>query len=368
VNLEQAEVKRNVQVQQHKVVSEKARELRQEVAKMGMGSFQIENLRNEIEETESTLKQLRAVKDHLEIENFNKRKTIEGELPAVIPSINQASLTRTVSLYSFAGLMFGLLAVSFFEARLHRIHHSTDVAQELGIPTLGVLPLLEKASLIGYGRELSAEQSLSEIMFADAVNGVCARLLCDDRLSQGAVIMVTSASESEGKTLLSTQLAIGLAHSGRRTLLLDGDFRKPRCHQQLGLPEAPGLNEVLNGEIALEVALKDVPNSEAKFMTSGQANPQVIKSLSNGNFANLLQRLRKDFDLIIIDSPPTLLVSDGLLIGKLADAAIMVVRSKVSKGPAVFSAFEQLSALKIPTLGVVVNATPGRVWSRYYIR
>jgi Mrp family chromosome partitioning ATPase len=62
------------------------------------------------------------------------------------------------------------------------------------------------------------------------------------------------------------------------------------------------------------------------------------------------------------------LVSDGLLIGKLADAAIMVVRSKVSKGPAVFSAFEQLSSLKIPTLGVVVNATPGRVWSRYYIR
>ena len=83
------------------------------------------------------------------------------------------------------------------------------------------------------------------VMFTEAVNGLCASLLCDDRLSRGAVLMVTSASENEGKTLLATQLAAGLARTGRRTLLLDGDLRNSRCREQLGLADGPGLSEVL---------------------------------------------------------------------------------------------------------------------------
>jgi Mrp family chromosome partitioning ATPase len=91
----------------------------------------------------------------------------------------------------------------------------------------------------------------------------------------------------------------------------------------------------------------------------------VIKALSSGRFADLLQRLRQHFDCIIIDSAPTLAVSDGLLIGKHADGVLLVVRSQVSKCPAVFAAHDQLAALKIPTLGAVVNGNPmkpGRVY------
>ena len=156
--------------------------------------------------------------------------------------------------------------------------------------------------------------------------------------------------------------------SGRRTLLLDGDLRNSRCHEQLGVNVGPGLSEVLRGEAELAGALQTIPASEARVLTAGQSDPRVIMALSNGEFAALLTRLRQEFDCIIIDSAPTLVVADGLHIGKLVDGVILVVRPKVSKAPAVYSAYEQLTGLHIRTLGAVVNANPTKATSSYYAR
>ena len=96
-----------------------------------------------------------------------------------------------------------------------------------------------------------------------------------------------------------------------------------------------------------------MPESEARVLTAGKSCAQVLKALSNGGFAALLARLRQEFDCVIIDSAPTLVVADGPLIGKLTDGVILVVRPKVSKAPAVYSAYEQLqTSLQIRTLGI----------------
>jgi polysaccharide biosynthesis transport protein len=247
-----------------------------------------------------------------------------------------------------------------------RVHQAADVQHALGIQTLGMMPLLAKSDAGRYGRAVPSTESLPGIMFVDAVNTLCAKLLCDDRLSKHAVIMVSSATEGEGKTLLATQLAAGLARSGKKTLILDCDFRKPGGHQQVGVAAGPGVSEILSGEVELAATLQSIPDTDAHIVTAGQVNAQVIKALSNGKFAALLQRLRQDFDCIIIDSAPTLIVSDGLLIGKLADGVLLVVRSEVSRCPAIFEAYEQLTALQIRILGTVVNANPGRPSGEYY--
>jgi len=365
-NIEQADVKARVLEQQREVVAKQVKDRQAEADRIGQGSYEIENRRNEIEEAESVLKRLRAEKERLEIEKFNKKENATGLQDAEVPTVNQASLARSITLFSLAGLVLGLLGVAYLEARLHRVHQATQVQQELGMQTLGMLPLLAQKEGKTYGRAASPDESLPDIMFADAVNGRCARLLCDDRLSQHAVIMVTSATEGEGKTMLATELAVGLARSGRRTLLLDCDFRNSRCHQQFGLPAGPGLSEVLCGEIDQANALQTVPGSEARILTSGQSNPQVIKALNNGGFAALLTRLRQDFDCIIVDSAPTPVVSDGLYIGKLADGVLLVIRPKVSKAPAVFGAYEQLATLKIPILGAVINGNSWHATGTYY--
>jgi capsular exopolysaccharide synthesis family protein len=349
---------------QYEEVKNKVEDLQETAGKIGKQSFEFENRKADVAEAEIMLKKLRERKEQLDIENYAKKRDIEPRAAEV--SLNQASLIKAGAGYSLAGLLLGLFGVSYLEARVRRVHKSVDVQQELGIDTLGVLPVLSGKEGKTYGRVLAANQSLTGIMFTEAVNSLCATLLCDDRLGRGAAIMVTSASEHEGKTLLAAEMAAGLARTGRRTLLLDCDFRNSRCHEHVGLEAGAGLSEVLRGEVELADVLRSVPESEAKILTAGQCCAQVVKALSNGEFAALLTRLRQEFDCIIIDSAPTLVVAEGLLIGKLVDGVILVVRPKVSKARAVHSAFEQLTTLKIRILGAVVNANPARSSSSYY--
>jgi succinoglycan biosynthesis transport protein ExoP len=202
--------------------------------------------------------------------------------------------------------------------------------------------------------------------YTEAINGLCASVICNDHLNPRPVIMLTSASQNEGKTLMATQLAAGFARTGRKTLLIDCDFRNPRCHKQVGLPAGPGISEVLRGEAELAAAIQAIPDSEARILTAGQSSPQIVQALSNGKFSALLARLRKEFDCIIVDSAPTLIVSDGLLVGKLVDGVILVVRPKVSKSPTVFAAYEQLRNLNIPILGAVINGDAFQHAGGYY--
>jgi succinoglycan biosynthesis transport protein ExoP len=345
---------------------EEATKLRDEAEKLGIDSFELEAKMAEKAETEGSLKRFRAEKERLKLDKYNNSLTVYTVQPAEVPTVNEASLLKTGGIYGLVGLLLGFLSVSYLEARLHRVHKPAEVRQNLGIHTLGVLPLLAPKVAWTYGRALPGKESLPGIVFTDAVDTLCASLLCDDRLCRSKVIMVTSAGANEGKTMLAMQLAGGFARSGHRTLFLDCDFRNSRCQEELGLAAGPGLSEVLRGEAELPSAMQTLPNSEVRILPAGKSNPQITKALSNGTFAALLARLRQDFDCIIVDSAPTPVVADGLIIGKMADGVILVVRSNVSKARAVVATYEQLAALKIHTLGAVVNANPGPASSRYY--
>jgi polysaccharide biosynthesis transport protein len=216
-NLEQTQEKLRVAKEQRTTLSEIVVQLGKDAEKIGLGSFEIEVRRTEIEQAEGVLKTLRGEKERLEIEKFNNRENVIAKHDAEVPTVNQASLPKTGAMYGLAGFLLGILGVSYLEARVHRLHKAAQVEQELGIQTLGVLPLLG-AKGRGYGKAMLASDSIPDLLFADAINSLCARLLCDDRLHKDAIIMVTSATEAEGKTMLATHLAVALAHSGHRTL------------------------------------------------------------------------------------------------------------------------------------------------------
>lgn len=351
---------------QRDTVADLAKRAEKEANAIGVGAGDIESLRGQLMQADQMGKELRERKDRLQIEKMTKEDLLRSlkdvSQGAEIPSVNQASLVKTGSIYSLIALAIGLLGISYLEARFHRVHKTTSLHQELGVPTLGVLPLLAKRRAGAYG---GPGEGMPGILFTDAVNGICTRLLCDDRLSKNSVLMVTSANEDEGKTTVATQLAMGMARAGRKTLLLDCDFRNPSCEKHLALESSLGIAEVLCGEVELGEALQSIPNSDMKVLGAGEFNSQVTKALNDGRLAALLKRLRKEFDCIIIDSAPTPVVADGLLIGKLVDGVIVVIRAKVSKTPSVVSAIDQLSVLKIPALGSVINANPSGVTSYY---
>src|SRR5205085_1386416 len=132
---------------------------------IGKGSSELEYRRAENAEAEDALRQLRKQREHLEIEKLNKKDIITFRQKAEAPTINQASLLKTGGLYSVAGLLFGLLGVSYLEARVRRVHKPTEIHQELGIETLGVLPVLSQKDGRAYGRPRADMDSAPGIMF-----------------------------------------------------------------------------------------------------------------------------------------------------------------------------------------------------------
>ena len=168
------------------------------------------------------------------------------------------------------------------------------------------------------------------------------------------VVMVTSAIAGEGKTSLASQLAASLARGGRKTLLIDGDLRNPAVHRRFSLPVQPGLAESLRGETPAEQLVQITSVDGLSILTAGRCDRQAIQALARDGVTTVLERLRADYEFIILDVCPVLPVPDALLIGQHADAVVLAVLRNFSRLPAVYEAQRRLASLDIPMLGAVV--------------
>jgi polysaccharide biosynthesis transport protein len=173
------------------------------------------------------------------------------------------------------------------------------------------------------------------------------------------VVMVTSAVGGEGKTTLASHLAGSLARAGRRTLLIDCDLRRPAAHQLFELPLQPGLSEALLGEVHVAEATLATAVDGLWLMPAGQWDREVIQSLAREGLRQIFDKLRHDYDFIVIDSHPVLPATDSLLIGQHVDAVLLSVMREVSQAPKVYAACQRLNALGIRVLGAVVSGVGG---------
>jgi capsular exopolysaccharide synthesis family protein len=167
--------------------------------------------------------------------------------------------------------------------------------------------------------------------------------------------LVTSASAGEGKTTLAGHLAGSLARSGRRTLLVDGDLRRPAVHELFEVPMQPGFSEVLLAEVEVADAVQETMVENLFVIPAGQWDREVMQALARDGLEGVFEKLQEEFDFIILDSHPVLLATDSLLLGRQADAVILSVMREVSQMPRVYAAAQQLTSLGIRVLGAVVN-------------
>jgi capsular exopolysaccharide synthesis family protein len=168
------------------------------------------------------------------------------------------------------------------------------------------------------------------------------------------VVMVTSALPGEGKTSLASQLATSLARAWRKTLLVDGDLRKPGAHALFDLPQEPGLCEVLRGEVQAADAIKPTALSRLWLMPAGNWDNHAVQALAQESVRAMFSQLKEHYDFIIVDSAPVLPVADSLLLGQNVDAVIFSLLRDVSRLPTVYSAQQRLNNLGIRILGAVV--------------
>ncbi len=285
----------------------------------------------------------------------------------VTVSLNQNTKTNTLVATAAALGSLGLtvLIIGLLEWRSRRIDGVDQVVTELGMRVVGSVPAFpNKASLkaASEGRQANWRFVLNE-----SVNSTRTMLLHSARNQSMQVVMITSATQGEGKTSLTSQLATSMATAGMRTLIVDCDLRNPSINKLFDLALAPGVSEVLCQEVDVSDAVQPTTVPNLWVIPAGQCSNRVISALAQGHqLETLFNRLRGQFDFIIVDSCPVLPVADALLIGQHVDGVLFSIMQDVSQVPKVMNASEKLAQLNILLLGAVVNGVRNDVYSYGY--
>lgn len=170
-------------------------------------------------------------------------------------------------------------------------------------------------------------------------------------------ILITSALPREGKTTTSVNTAIVLAQKGTRVLLIDADLRRPSIHKTLGLGPRVGLSNILTGGATLQqttIRSSLLPN--LYVLPAGTPPPNPSELMASAEMAQLLAELREQYDHIVVDTPPTLSVTDAVVLSAHADAVVLVIRSSQTTKPALRRSREILAQVNARVSGVLLNA------------
>lgn len=342
-------------------LTEKANQLNQlraELSTMGGSTSELDMQEHRKALHVQALNELHAMRRKLDMvatQPSRVQQLVEASMPEA-----SSELLRYMAVVFAAAFGFGLpiVGITFWDFQQHRVNHPNDASTALGTKILGALP-----SVAGRKGRKAMEQgkktnnSLLQRSLADSVDGVRTALLRDTASEGTRVVLVTSAIHHEGKTTLATQLATSLARAGKRTLLIDGDLRKPVAHRLYGLSLDPGFCEVLRGECELEETLRPTRASGLWMMTAGRCDEESLHELAKEGVDDIFKQLRSAFDYIIIDASPVLATADALVVGQYVDAAIVSVLRDASRVPIVFEACDRLRGVGVRVMGTVFNGS-----------
>jgi succinoglycan biosynthesis transport protein ExoP len=283
-------------------------------------------------------------------------------------SPSQPNIPRNLTFALVLGVISGI-SLAFLLESMDNTVRTPEQAQALScLPSLGMIPLGSKSASYGAtGKRLAltASQEVVETVtqarpqsqMAESYRALRTSLLLSNLGAPPRVILVTSARPQEGKTTTSINTAIVLAQKGVRVLLIDADLRRPSIHKTLGMGPRSGLSNVLTGSASLQQTVATTPILPNLFiLPAGTPPPNPAELLASSNMRDLLEELREQFDHIVIDTPPTLSVTDAVVLSPRADATILVIRSGQTTKQALRRARDILMQVNAHVAGVLLNA------------
>jgi capsular exopolysaccharide synthesis family protein len=332
----------------------------------------------EVESTEAKTQQMRdeleqidaaATKVGAEVEALN----VELEAPdrvvwsehAQDPRLQEDKRPKMAGMAGVGAFGLALLGVALLEYRARRIHSVNAIVGELQLRLVGALPALParrgSASIANASAEARWKSTLLESV--DAMRTLLLRASTIDDIRS---VMITSAVAEEGKTSLASHLATSLARSGRRTLLVDCDLRKPDVHRLFDVVPQPGLSELLRGEVDLDAAIHPSPAADLWILPAGSADDRAIQALAQAGARAIFERFRGRYDFVVVDTAPVLPVADALLVGQYVDGAIYSVLRSASRIPRVNAAADRLRSVGVRILGAVMTGVQGDTYGSQY--
>lgn len=179
------------------------------------------------------------------------------------------------------------------------------------------------------------------------------------------IVSVSSPDMSDGKSTTSVNIAIAFSQLGKKTLLIDADLRRCSLHQKLKLENETGLSNVLVGLDTFENAVHHV-NPDFDVLTAGQIPPNPSELLGSAPFAELLEKASKEYDYVMVDTPPINVVADAIIVSAHTAGIVLVVREKHSSSVEIEKGIEAARFANIKILGLVVNGVDGKSKKNYY--
>jgi succinoglycan biosynthesis transport protein ExoP len=293
---------------------------------------------------------------------------VDQAVPPATPALKSKSIIVLTTLL-VAGVL-GVLIAFILDSLDTSLRSVPDIEATTGMPSLAVVPLF-KPSPHAPGSRSVAESNLPVLtepgsQFAEVFRALRTAILLSTSGHEPRIIMLTSATPAEGKTTVSTNLACILAQSGARILLIDADLRRPTVHHRFGLSGRVGLSTLLNGSSTLEDSIQRVPEIPTlDILASGPIPPFPTDLLNSDSMKQLLHNATASYTHVVIDSPPILSVTDGVLLGSLADVVILVIRYAKSSKQVVRRACDLLLRSNAPLKGIVLNAVDMRALEYY---
>jgi len=275
--------------------------------------------------------------------------------PAIVPEYPvKPQKSRNLLLGLLVGLMVGAGAAFFVDHLDDTIKDEEEAKRALGWPLLAMIPSIEGAAK-GSGPADLVVQTNPKSSSAEAFRGLRTAVHFSSLKRDCKVVMITSSFPGEGKTTVAANLALTFAQSGNRVLLVDCDLRRPGLHKIFGHSRNPGVTEVLAGDASLAKALHTTGIDNIALLTAGIIPPNPAELLCSDRMRDLLTRLRASYDMVILDAPPVVPVTDAPLLTALTDLVVVVVETGRIPANAAKRMKELLQSVRAPVAGFVLN-------------
>ncbi|MFO1005904.1 MAG: polysaccharide biosynthesis tyrosine autokinase [Planctomycetaceae bacterium] len=300
-----------------------------------------------------------------QITNFDLNKDQEGYTLSRTNDVRvDRSMKRVMKIVGACGVL-GLLSVfclayfrEWYDTTLKTAEETRSV---IGAAVMGAIPHFRGGA---NADRLAIQNGLSPALVyyhrpgsreAEAYRSSRTTLYHSTKDSQDKIIQITSAEPGDGKSTTAANLAIAIAQSGKKVLLIDADLRRPTMHTLFALPQDIGLTDVLLSEVDWFNAVRSTRLENLSVLTAGLCPSNPAELLSSSRLPDMLSAARNSYDVIIIDTPPILAVSDPAIISPHIDGLIMVVRMGKNKRAAAERAREMIDAHGIRLYGVIIN-------------
>lgn len=270
------------------------------------------------------------------------------EPPFVPSNPSQPRQELNLALGIIVGLIVGVGLAFVFENLDSTLYTTGQIESATNLPTVGKIPYTQNAQHVirfdnGYKPEVEAFRRLR--------TNILSSIKTDGTQS----LLIASAESGEGKSTIAANLAVTMAQSGRRVIVVDCDMRQPTLHTIFDQPNKRGLTDILLGKLTLPETVQDTKYLRVELITSGSLPPNPTELLASPQMRELMEELKSQYDIILLDTPALLSVTDAAVLAPLVDVVVLVVARTRSNRQAVQAVRRELAHVSVKSAGVVVN-------------